>query len=183
MMKTCEREAKKEIKNVGWSMKFYRELGKRLAPLLMDSINAAMSDKEWGKGRQMGGSWGGNGTTSYRVTPNGLELIWSGETILYIEYGTGEVGAEKPYMGEEMIDGYSPRPHTWVFRNIVTNGWEPIAPFYLFQIKLNAGQILSHEELDAIFKKAIQGMPNEIFKRMSVQQTEDFTFTVTIQVS
>jgi hypothetical protein len=66
----------------------------------------------------------------------GHDVIWRGDQIIFIEFGTGASGAGQPYPGV-MAPGYHPDPTKawWVYTdlfmgNVLSRGLTPQAPMY-----------------------------------------------------
>lgn len=82
---------------------------------------------------------------SLEVGYKGHDVIWRGEQIAFIEFGTGASGASSPYPGV-MTPGYHPDPTKawWVYNDpyygaVLSRGLTPQAPMY------NAAQRARHE--------------------------------------
>ena len=95
--------------------------------------HALFSALTWATGRQENPSEA-VGKIYTRGTSNGVQVLWTGHRIEFIEYGAG-IEAVGKYKGEMDTD-YEPQAegHSggeyWQFRGETTRGWEPMQPFY-----------------------------------------------------
>lgn len=184
VIKTTVRTVQKYSNNTNRTLySAYKEIAKILEPLLQQEIDTAMAGRNWGEGRQMGGSFGGNGTAKVYVARPGspITVSWEGQNILYIEYGTGHVGVENPYKGQKMIEGYAPEDHGWVFRNVYTEGWEPIAPFYKFRLKLRRNAVIPPAQLSRIVVTCLNQHRSQFIGILSKLPSES-SMTVTFKL-
>lgn len=107
---------------------------------------AGISDLD---GNYLGGE-NPNASVTVEVSMVGHEVIWRGQQIAYLEFGTGAPGAAYPYSGKAMAEaGYHPDPtkDQWWYKDAKIGPWVslglvPQAPMYHASLLLRSGVIL-----------------------------------------
>lgn len=121
------------------------------------------------------------GTTSLRHITGVSEVRWSGDQILFLEFGTGITGINNPYPDNVVMGlvSYQPQQYHgisgneyWHYQDEVTGAFEKTygVPAYapMYTVFLDAEQIIKAGGFKAFVEQKVSGIISEAFSKENI---------------